>query len=66
MYERYWMVKINTNGFTSLMMVYGTEQEMQSYMKSELGHIPGYYGASDKEVAMAKQVGMKAYLCPKC
>ena len=48
------------------MLVYGTEQELWSYMESEIGYIPGYHGASDKEVEMAKQIGMKAYLCPKC
>ena len=66
MYERYWMCKINTNGFESMMLVYGTEQEMWSYMESELGYTPGYHGASDNEVKMAKTLGMKVYMCPKC
>ena len=65
MYKRYWLVKISTNKFESRMLVHGTEQELWSYMESELGYIPGYCGATEKEVAAAKLLGIKAYLCPE-
>lgn len=65
MYKRYWLVKINTNGFESKMLVHGTEQELWSYMESELGYIPGYCGATEQEVTAAKMLGIKAYLCPE-
>lgn len=65
MYKRYWLVSINTNGFESKMLVYGTEQEMWSYMESEIGYIPGYTGATDEEVKAAKMLKIKAYIAPE-
>lgn len=72
MYKRYWLVAIYKNGFQAKMLVYGTEQEMWAYLNSEIGggddrHTGNYSysGATDKEVEMAKALGIKCYLCPE-
>ena len=38
---------------------------MQEYMKSELGYIPAYSGATDDEVKYGEKLGLSAYLAPK-
>lgn len=72
MYKRYWLVTFWNNGFEGKMLVHGTEQEMWKYLNSEIGggddrHTGNYsyIGATDKQVEMAKLLGMKAYLCPE-
>lgn len=65
MYKRYWLVTVTNNGFQSKMLVHGTEQEMWGYMESEIGYIPAYSGASEREVEAARLLGIKAYLCPE-
>ena len=62
MHERYWLVKINNNGFESKFLVFGTEDGMREYLTSELGYMPGYAGATEAEVAAAKLIGVKAYI----
>ena len=62
MYERYWLVTINRNGFATKALVYGTETEMQEYMISMCGFVPAYSGATEEEVKAAKSIGMKAYI----
>lgn len=47
MYKRYWLITINTNGFATKALVYGTETEMQEYMTSECGYVPAYRGATE-------------------
>lgn len=61
MYERYWLITINRNGFETKALVYGTEAEMQEYMTSEFGYVPAYRGATEAEVEAAKSIGIKAY-----
>ena len=61
MYERYWLITINRNGFETKALVYGTETEMQEYMTYECGYVPAYRGATEAEVKAAKSIGMKAY-----
>lgn len=65
MYERNWRVIASISGFKAILFVYGSEVEMQDYMKSELGYIPAYVGASDEMVAQYKAVGGKVYLAPR-
>lgn len=65
MYERYWLITYTHNGFKFVTFVYGTEEEMQEYMKSELGYIPAYSGATDDEVKYGEKLGLSAYLAPK-
>lgn len=64
MYKRYWMMKIDRYGFEALFMMYGTEQECQSYMESEFGNILSYHGISEEERNSAAKLGMKCYLAP--
>lgn len=70
--RRYWLVGFWKNGFEGKMLVYGTEQELWTYLNSEIGggderHTGDYHysGATDQEVEMARKLGMKAYLCPE-
>ena len=59
--KRVWIATYNKNGFEFKLMLYGTEQELHEYTRSELGYQLGYRGATDAEVAAAKQLGMKIY-----
>lgn len=63
--RRYWIVRYIYNGFEMAMLVYGTEQEMQSYAESELGYTPRYRGATDEEVEASKVLAMKRYIAPQ-
>jgi hypothetical protein len=65
MYRRIWLLKPTVNGFSTFMLVEGTEQEMWAYAQSELGTIPAYTGASEDEVKALKKMGAKIYIAPK-
>lgn len=66
MYKRYWLVRVVCRGFESLMLVYGTEDEMRTYMCGEFDcYTPLYRGASDEEVSALKKMGAKVYLAPE-
>lgn len=64
MYKRYWLVGFWKNGFEGKMLVYGTEQELWEYLNTELDSYC-YTGATDKEVAAAKLLKIKAYIAPE-
>lgn len=59
------MVRMEYRGFEGLILIYGTEEEMQEYTKSEFGYIPGYSGARDYEVESLRKMGVKVYLAPE-
>lgn len=70
--RRYWLVAIDRNGFEAKFLVYGTEQELWSYLNSEIGggderHTGdySYSGATDEEVKAARLLKIKAYLAPE-
>lgn len=65
MYKRYWIAELTTRGFASKVLFYGTEEELHEYTESELGYIPAYSGATEKEVEAARALKIKAYLCPE-
>lgn len=65
MYKRNWLVYTDYYGFKSVLVVYGTEEEMQEYMKSEYGYVPAYTGAIDEEVKAAKTLRLPIYLAPE-
>ena len=66
MYKRHWLVRVVYRGFESLMLVYGTEDEMREYMSWEFDHcVPAYSGASEEEVSALKKMGAKVYLAPE-
>lgn len=72
MYKRYWLVGFWKNGFEGKMLVYGTEEELWTYLNSEIGggddkHTGNYQytGAREEDVKAARQLGMKAYLAPE-
>lgn len=65
MYKRTWVFNILNNGFEMKLLVYGTEEEAQEYMRSEFGYIPGYSGATEKELEAAKVLRSKTYLAPE-
>jgi hypothetical protein len=60
---KYWIVKIDRNGFECAMLVYGIETVMWKYMKNEFGYIPNYHEISYEEAVMARRLGMKGYFC---
>lgn len=62
MYKRYWIAKYVKNGFEFKVFLYGTEQELWDYTKSEFGYQLAYSGATDKEVEAGKVLGMKFYM----
>ena len=64
MYKRNWLVKFKINGFKMVTLVYGTEEEMREYMKSEIGDNFYYVGATDTDVAYGKKLGIPVYLAP--
>lgn len=70
--KRYWLVAIDKNGFEAKFLVWGTEQELWSYLNFEIGggderHTGNYKysGATAKEVEAARLLGIKAYLAPE-
>lgn len=65
MYKRNWIASITINGFETKCFFYGTETEFQEYAKTELGYIPRYSGATEKEVESARVLKMKFYYCPE-
>lgn len=64
MYKRYWLVGFWKNGFEGKMLVYGTEQELQNYLSTELDSYH-YWGASEQEVEAARLLKIKAYIAPE-
>lgn len=62
MYKRYWLAHYEKNGFSFPVFLYGTEQELWEYTKSEFGYQLGYRGATDEEVKAGRLLGMKFYL----
>lgn len=59
--KRIWIASYCKNGFEFKVLLYGTEQELHEYTRSEFGYQLGYSGATDDEVATAKKLGMKIY-----
>lgn len=65
-YRRNWLVRLVLNGFESAMAVYGTEEEMRQYLRSELeGCSFSYVGMSDERYSAYKALGGKCYLAPE-
>lgn len=65
MYERYWLISHIAYGFEMKFLVYGTENDIQSYLANEFGDVLSYSGATDAEVAAGRVLNMKVYLAPK-
>ena len=64
MYNRYWRVNVNMNGFKTVIMFEGTEMELRDYIDSELRYT-SYRGATDKEYEAYKALGLPVYIAPK-
>lgn len=57
-YRGNWLVRLMTNGFESVMAVYGTEEEMRQYLRSELeGCSFSYVGMSDERYGCVQGAG---------
>lgn len=65
MYRRYWLIELEQRGFASKCLMYGTEEEIHAYMESEIGYMPSYSGATEKEVEAARLLKIKAYIAPE-
>lgn len=63
--KQFWFVMVCVEGFESIMLMYGTQTEMWEYMRSAFSYSVHYRyrSASDSDVAMAKKLGIKAYIC---
>lgn len=65
-YKRYWIAHVSsTNGFDYPIFIYGTDADFREYCESEIGYVPRYSGATDKEVEAGKLLRMKFYLAPE-
>ena len=60
--KQVWKVTNMVNGFKVVIMVRGTEAELQDYIKSELSNAVKYVGAMDAEVKAAELLGMPIYM----
>jgi hypothetical protein len=65
MYRRVWLLRPTVNGFSTFMLIEGTEREMWAYVQSELGYVPAYSGATEDEVKALKKSGAKIYIAPR-
>lgn len=66
MYKRVWVVRGTKNGFEMKLFLEGTEEELRSYLDSEVdGKVFDHYfysGATEKEVEYAKALKLKIYM----
>lgn len=65
MYKRYWIAHIERNGFDYPLFIYGSEDDFREYCESEIGYVPRYSGATDKDIEAGRQLRMKFYLAPE-
>lgn len=64
-YKRVWIYKFMQRGFQMVVMIEGTEDEMRAYLEEVNPKGNGKYsGATEKEVAHFKALGMPIYLAP--
>ena len=63
--KRYRVVMVCVEGLESVMLMYGTRTEMLDYMRDGFRYTVHYRyrNASEEDVAMAKKLGIKAYIC---
>ena len=59
-----WKVTYHNKGFDTVILVKGTEPEMQDYMESEFGYVGSYYALSKEEAVACKKMGFQIYLAP--
>lgn len=66
MYKRNWIYKFFVNGFKMEVMIEGTEDEFRAYIETEFPFAKNgrYSGATEKEVANHKALGLPIYLAP--
>lgn len=62
MYRRVWIVNCSKRGFTYKIFVETNEAGLRSYMESEIPEAYSYSGATEKEVAAWKTLGLPIYL----
>ena len=66
MYKRNWVVRGTKNGFEMKLFLYGTEEELVDYLKTEVTSTVfdhyWYSGATEEEVAAAKALRLKVYM----
>ena len=62
-YKGIWKVYITINGFKTIIMVEGTEEELGAYIDSEIKHA-GYVGATEKDVEAYKALKLPIYCAP--
>lgn len=61
--KKFWIVKIDKKGFECAILLHGSETELWRYMKREFNYVPEYRAISDEQSRMARNFGMKCYLC---
>lgn len=63
--EQVWKVTYRNNGFDAVVLVRGTEPEMQEYLESEFGYVGSYYALSKEEARACKKMGFRIYIAPQ-
>ena len=63
--EQVWRVEYEHKLFKQLILVRGTESEMQEYMNSEMGYVGSYRACTDREIDSAKFLRIPIYIAPK-
>ena len=62
--RRFWIVKPVVNGFETNMIMYGTQEELEQYVRNNIGGQVNYIGISSDIVNPLTTIGMKIYMCP--
>lgn len=63
--EQVWKVTYIKNRFEMVVLIRGTEPEMQAYMESEFGYVGSYHALSKEEANQCKKMGFKTYIAPQ-
>ena len=63
--EQVWKVTYEQHGFDTVVLIRGTEPEMQDYVESEFGYVGSYYALSKEEAIACKRMGFKIYIAPQ-
>lgn len=62
MYKRVWRISIIVNGFSTIIFLETSEDNLQDYLKTEINYPYSYVGATSKEVRLAKELGLPIYI----
>lgn len=65
MFERnYWVVKPTINGFEFTVIMYGTENELRTYVQQTIPGQVNYMAVNEEVASVFVSNGFKVYMCP--